>query len=184
MAQRQLFDPQDNDGPSRRQARQEAHHLRQQALRVAEEARWLLVKQQSKEASRKAKAPSTQLILPPGVRRDAGIEAWLQRYHTDPEFHAKIEQAVQEALQAERDKIILGADGKPYVIYTEDGLPATAAVARLEEEREIRTWAEIEKLMLTEQERQEAKERSLICIWCGKVCESPDDLAEHEDDCA
>ena len=88
------------------------------------------------------------------------------------------------ALQQERERVILDAKGKPYVITTEDGLPANAAAARLESEREIRTWAEIEKLALNEQERQEAEERERVCIWCGKVCESLDALAEHEDDCA
>ena len=37
---------------------------------------------------------------------------------------------------------------------------------------------------LNEKERQEAEERERMCIWCGKVCESVDALAEHEDDCA
>lgn len=84
----------------------------------------------------------------------------------------------------ERERIILDAKGKPYVIKTEDGLPANKAAAMLEETREIRTWAEIERMALNEKERQEEAERALICIWCGRICESPDALAAHEDDCA
>lgn len=185
MAAEQLHDPQTNDGQGRRKAnRQEARRIGEEARRVAEKARWLLHVQQAKEASRKAEALSAELILPPGIQRDAGIEHFLRRYHTDPEFHAKIEQAVQDGMQQARDNVILNAQGKPYLITTEDGLPANAAAAKLEAEREIRTWAEIEKLALNERERQEAEERVLICIWCGKVCESVDALAVHEDDCA
>jgi len=88
------------------------------------------------------------------------------------------------ALQQEREKIILDAKGKPYQVFTDSGMPANKAAHMLEEMREIRTWAEIEKAALTEQERQEEAERALICIWCGKVCEDADALAIHEDDCA
>lgn len=84
----------------------------------------------------------------------------------------------------ERAKILLDAKGEPYQIVTEDGLPANAAVAAMEEMREIRTWAEIEKAVLNERERREADERERTCIWCGQVCESLDALAVHEDDCA
>jgi hypothetical protein len=87
-------------------------------------------------------------------------------------------------MQAERDAIIFGPDGKEYVIHTEDGLPATKAVAEFEEMREIRTWAEIEKMALNEKERREADERTRICIYCGKVCESLEALDLHEEECA
>lgn len=184
MAQRQLFDPQDNDGPGRRKAaRQEARHLGEQARRVAEEARWLLHIEQTKEANRKAKV-SAELILPPGLRGDAWLERFFQRYHTDPEFHAKVFEAVETGLAKERDKVILDAQGKVYLIETEDGLPANSAAHMLDEIRKIRTWEEIERAALNEKERQEAEERERVCIWCGKVCESLDALAEHEDDCA
>lgn len=178
MAKNQLPDPQADDGQGRGQS------IAQKAQRAEKEARWLLHLTRQNGKSAAAKAVRAELILPPGLQRDAGVEHFLQRYHTDPEFHAKVEQAVNMALQQEREKIILDAKGKPYLIQTEDGLPANAAAARLESEREIRTWAEIEKLAFSEQERQEAEERSLICIWCGKVCEDQDALAIHEDDCA
>lgn len=178
MAQRQLFDPQDNDGAGRGQS------IAKKAQRAEQRAQWLLHYVKAEEEGRRKNKPKAKLILPAGLQRDAGVEHFLERYHTDPEFHAKIEQAVNMALQQEREKIILDAKGKPYVITTEDGLPANNAAHMLEEMREIRTWAEIEKLALNEQERQEEAERALICIWCGKVCEDADALAIHEDDCA
>lgn len=182
MAQRQLFDPQDNDG----QGGGQGGSLAKKARRAEQRAQWLLhyVKAEESRSRVSAKEARAQLILPPGLQRDAGIEHFLQRYNTDPEFHAKIEAAVQEQLQQERDRIIFGPDNKEYVIRTADDLPANNAAAMLEELREIRTWAEIEKLALTEQERQEELERSLTCIWCGQVCEDPDALEAHEDDCA
>jgi hypothetical protein len=178
VAQRQLFDPQDNDEPRRGES------LAKKARRAEQRAQWLLhyVKAEEEERGRKAKAKRAELILPPGLQRDAGIEHFLARYHTDPEFHAKIEEAVRAALEPERQKNILNAKG--HVIFTEDGQPANTAAAFYDEMVKIRTWAEIEKLALNEQERQEEAERALICIWCGKVCEDADDLAIHEDDCA
>lgn len=183
MASKQLHDPQTNDGQGRRKAnRQEARRIGEEARRVAEEARWLLLKTQ--ETSRKAEAVRAELILPPGIQRDAGIEHFLQRYHTDPEFHAKIFEAVETGLAKERDKVLLDAQGRVYLIQTEDGLPANEAAHMLDEIRKIRTWEEIEQAALNEKERQEAEERERVCIWCGKVCESVDSLAVHEDDCA
>lgn len=82
-----------------------------------------------------------------------------------------------------RDAVILNAKGKPYVIETEDGLPANTAAHMLEEMREIRTWAEIEQMALNEKERQEELERDLICIWCGDVRSDSADLEAHEDQC-
>lgn len=179
MAPHQLPGPQADDGQGRRQS------VSKKAKRAEERAQWLLhYVQAEEEGRRKAKAPRAKLILPPGLQRDAGVEHFLQRYHTEPEFHAKIEEAVNTALAQEREKIILDAKGKPYQVFTESGMPANQAAHMLEEMREIRTWAEIEKLALNEKERQEEAERALICIWCGKVCESADALAEHEDACA
>jgi predicted dinucleotide-binding enzyme len=86
-------------------------------------------------------------------------------------------------MQEAKDKVILNAQGKPYRIQTEDGLPANAAAAALDEERVIRAWHEIEQAALNQRERELAEERTRICIWCGKVCESVAALAEHEDEC-
>jgi hypothetical protein len=178
VAKSELPDPQANRGSKREAPRQ----ARRKEIN-SEAAVWLHSPRQGGKSAAAAKA-NAELILPPGFRGDAGVEHFLHRYNTDPEFHAKIERVVQEALQAERDRIIFGPDGKEYVITTEDGLPATKAAAMLEEMREIRTWAEIERMALNEQERREAEERERVCIWCGKVCESVDALAVHEDDCA
>jgi hypothetical protein len=179
VATNELHHPQADDG--RRRRSRSAEEGRSKASRSEEEARWFLhqARQHSKTEARRA-----ELILPPGVRGDAGIAAFLRRYETDPEFHAKIFAAVETALSKDREKVILDAQGKAYLIQTEDGLPANTAAAMLAEMRKIRTWEEIEQQALNEQERQEEEERTRICIWCGKVCESVEALATHEDDCA
>jgi hypothetical protein len=179
VAQNQLPDPQEHDGQGRRQA------LRaKEALNRAEEVRrqaaggWVYSPRQA------GKSAAAELILPPGVRRDAGAAAFLERYHTDPEFHAKIYEAVEASLAEERDKVILDAQGKPFLIETEDGLPANTAANMLEEIRKIRTWEQIEAEAKAEEEAKQAEEASRICIWCGKVCESVEALEVHEDECA
>lgn len=181
MAQGQLPNPQRDDGQGRRQASREARRVQEAARYLGnppEAGRWVLHQQ------RQGGKQNAELILPPGVRRDAGIEAFIRRYHTDPEFHAKIFEAVETGLAKERDRVLLDAQGKVYLIETEDGLPATTAANMLEEIRKIRTWEEIEQEALNERERLDAEERELICIWCGKVCESTDALADHEEECA
>jgi hypothetical protein len=184
MATNSVSHPQADDGSGRRQGTHEYEEARRRAQEVATEARWVLHSPRQAGKSAAASQVAAELILPPGVQRDAGVAHFLRRYHTDPEFHAKVFEAVEAGLAKERDKVLLDAQGRVYLIETEDGLPANNAAAMLEEIRKVRTWEEIEKAALNEKERQEAEERSLICIWCGKVCESPEALEIHEDDCA
>ena len=72
---------------------------------------------------------------------------------------------------------------KQYVIFTEDGEPATKRAQIAAEEREYELWETKAQQALTAKERAAEEERARICIWCGLLCDSIEALEAHEEDC-
>ncbi len=125
---------------------------------------------------------------------DAAVTPFLEEmerlYHEDAVFHAEVYAIVEtqiDLMRRENDyRITRSMYGGDYgnLVYTQEGVPATAFEAQLEDRRTFLLWEELEKRAMNKHEEQQRDEQTRICIWCGKVCESVEALEEHEDECA